>query len=329
MVKVAINGFGRIGRLVYRAGHEDPDIEFVAINDLSSPEVLANLLRYDSTHGKFSGKIETAKDALIVNDKSIKLFAEKDPAQLPWKELGIDVVVESTGRFLTRELATKHLEAGAKKVLLSADAKTPDIKTIIKGVNEHTYDVNKDHIVSNASCTSNCSAPMVKVINDNFGIEHAFFTTTHAYTTTQKLQDMADKNPRNARAAAINIIPHPSGAAIAVPRAIPDIEGIFDGIALRVPIADGSITVLTAVVKKQTNVKEINDLFKNVAKNHLKGVLEYSEEPFVSSDIVGNAHSCIVDAEFTKANGKLIQVVGWYDNEWGYSCRMIDVLKIM
>ncbi|MBI2665935.1 type I glyceraldehyde-3-phosphate dehydrogenase [Candidatus Woesearchaeota archaeon] len=328
MMNVAINGFGRIGRMVFRAGFQDKNINFVAINDLTDTKTLAHLLQYDSVHGKFPVDIGFTSDSLIVEKKKIPIFAQKDPAQLPWKKLKVDLVVESTGFFLTKELASQHLKAGAKKVLLSADAKDQSIKTIIKGVNEKDYDSKKDQIISNASCTSNCTAPMVKVIQDSLGIETAFFTTTHAYTATQKLHDAPDRNLRNARAAAVNIIPHSSGASVAVPLTIPQIKGHFQGMALRVPVIDGSITVLTAIVKKMATVDEVNKIFRNAAQK-MKGILEYSIEPLVSSDIINNPHSCIFDSEFTMVNGRLVQVVGWYDNEWGYSCRMIDMIKMM
>ena len=328
-INVAINGFGRIGRMIFRVAYKDKNIKIVAINDLTDTKTLAHLLKYDSVHGKFSEDVSFTSDSIIVGKNKIKVFAQKDPSLLQWKALNIDVVIESTGFFLTRELASTHLKAGAKKVLLSADAKDPSIKTNIMGVNEKTYDPKKDVIISNASCTSNCTAPMVKILSDNFGIETAFFTTTHAYTSTQKLHDAPDKDLRNARATGVNIIPHSSGAAVAIPLALPEVKGKFEGFALRVPVVDGSITVLTAIVKKQTTVEEVKALFKKAAQVKMKGILEYSEVPLVSTDIIGNPHSCIIDSEFTKVNGRLVQVVGWYDNEWGYSCRMVDMVKMM
>ena len=320
MINVAINGFGRIGRMVM--------INFVAVNDLTDTKTLAHLLKFDSVHGIFAEDVSSDQNSIKVGNKKILVFAEKDPVNLPWKRLNIDIVVESTGFFLTKELAGKHLQAGAKKVLLSADAKDKEIKTIIKGVNEKDYDP-KDKIISNASCTSNCTAPLVKILNDNLKIEQVFFTTTHAYTATQKLLDAQDKNLRNARAAALNIIPHSSGAAAAVPLTIPEVKGRLEGMALRVPVADGSITVVTAIVRKSISVEDINKMFRKASQTQMKGILEYSELPLVSTDIIGNSNSCIFDSEFTKANGKLVQVVGWYDNEWGYSCRMIDLIKKM
>lgn len=328
MINVAINGFGRIGRLVLRAGYKDRKINFVAINDLSDTKTLAQLLQHDSVHGAFPEKVSYTADSLIIGRRKIRVFAEKEPQKLPWKQLKIDVVVESTGFFLTKELASLHLQAGAKKVLLSADAKDDSIKTIILGVNEHHYR-KTDQIIANASCTSNCTAPMVKVIQENLGIETAFFTTTHAYTATQKLHDSSDKNLRNARAANLNIIPHPSGAAQAVPLTVPEVKGSFDGMALRVPIIDGSVTVLTALVKKLATKESLNNLFQEAAKKQMKNILQYSEEPLVSTDIIGNSHSCILDSEFTKVNGRLVQVMGWYDNEWGYSCRMVEMIKLI
>ncbi len=328
MINVAINGFGRIGRMVFRAGFNDKVINVVAVNDLTDTKTLAQLLKYDSVHGKFPAQVSFTNDSLIIGKKKIKVFAEKDPGKLPWKDLKIDMVVESTGFFLTQETASAHLRAGAKKVILSADAKD-NTKTIILGVNEKKYNPKIDTIISMASCTSNCTAPMTKVILDNFGIETAFFTTTHAYTATQKLHDAPDKNLRNARAAAVNIIPHSSGAAKAVPLTIPEIKGNFEGMALRVPVIDGSITVLTALVKKKTTTEEVNAIFKKAAQVSLKGILQYSEEPLVSTDIIGNSYSCIFDSEFTKVNGRLVQVLGWYDNEWGYSCRMVDMIKFV
>lgn len=329
MVNVAINGFGRIGRMVFRAAHKDKKINIVAVNDLTNTKTLAHLLKYDSVHRKFEADVSFTNDSIVVDKKKIPVFAEKEPEKLPWKNLKVDVVVESTGFFLTKDTAGKHLQAGAKRVLISADAKDKDIKTIIKGINDKDYDSKKDFIVSNASCTSNCTAPLVKVLNDNLKIENVFFTTTHAYTATQKLHDAPDKNLRNARAAMVNIIPHSSGAASAVPKTVPALKNKLDGMALRVPIIDGSITVVTAIVRKSTTVEEVNQVFKKIAQGSMKGILEYSELPLVSSDIIDNPNSCILDSEFTKVNGKLVQVVGWYDNEWGYSCRMIDLIKMM
>ena len=316
MIKVAINGFGRIGRMVFRAGLKDKNIKFVALNDLTDTKTLAHLLKYDSVHGKFDGDVSYDSENLIVNGKKIRVYAERDPENLPWKKHKIDVVVESTGFFLTKDLASKHLTAGAKKVILSAPAKEEGIKTIVKGVNEH--DIHKgDLIISNASCTTNCLAPMVKVLNDNFGIERGFMTTVHSYTGDQRLVDAPHKDLRRARSAAVSIIPTSTGAAKAVGRVIPELNGKLDGMAMRVPTPDGSITDFVCELKKDASVEEINKLFESVAKHHLKGVLEYTEDPIVGVDIITNPNSCIFDSALTKVkDGKLVKVVGWYDNEW-------------
>ncbi len=329
MIRVAINGFGRIGRHVFLAGLNSPDIEFVAVNDLADAKTLAHLLKYDSVHGSFKGEISYSDNAIIVNGKELKLFHERNPEMLPWKELNIDVAVESTGLFREREKAELHLKAGAKKVLISAPAKNPDI-TIVKGVNEHLYDKGKHHIISNASCTTNCLAPIVKVLNDNFGIEHGFMTTTHSYTADQRLVDSPHKDLRRARSAAINIIPTTTGAAKAVTEVIPELKGKLDGIALRVPCPDGSITDFVCIIKKETTAEEINALFKSVSENELKGVIGFSDEPIVSSDILHSSYSSVFDSLLTKViDGKLVKVVAWYDNEFGYSHRMADVIKLI
>ena len=330
-MRIAINGFGRIGRMTFKAGLEK-GINVVAINDLTDTKTLANLLKYDSVHGRFNGTVDYTDNSLIINGKKIPVFAEKDPANLPWNELSVDIAVESTGFFRTLELASKHLTAGAKKVLLSAPAKgegEKKVKTIVIGVNEHTYKKDKNDIISNASCTTNCLAPMVKVLNDNFKIMHGFMTTIHSYTADQKVVDSPHKDLRRSRAAAVNMIPTTTGAAIAIGSVIPSLKGKLDGIAVRVPTPNGSITDLTCVLKKKTNVEEVNKLFKNVSKHHLKGILEYSEDPIVSTDIIGNPHSCIFDSPLTHVKGNVVKILGWYDNEWGYSCRMVDLLKIM
>ncbi|RME32081.1 type I glyceraldehyde-3-phosphate dehydrogenase [Candidatus Woesearchaeota archaeon] len=329
MVRVAINGFGRIGRMVFRAGFSDPAIEFVAINDLVSTENLAYLLRNDSVHGRFSAHVTHDAEHLIVDGKKIRVFAEKDPAQLPWGELGVQVVVESTGFFLTRELAGKHLSAGAKKVLLSAPAKDKDIPVFVKGVNEQLYTPSMT-IISNASCTTNCLAPMVKVLQDNFGVEQGYMTTVHSYTANQRLVDAPHKKDfRRGRSAALSLVPTSTGAAHAVGLVIPELHGKLDGFAIRAPTPDGSLTDFTAVLKRDATVEEINSLFRNVAQYHLHGILEYTEDPIVSMDIIGNPHSCIFDASLTRVNGRFVKVFGWYDNEWGYSCRMLDMVKMM
>ena len=330
MVRVAINGFGRIGRLVFRAGMKRKGIEFVAINDLTDAKTLAYLLKYDSVHGILDADIKAKGNSIVVNGKEIKIFSEKEPENLPWKKLKIDVVVESTGIFITKEGAEKHLKAGAKKVLISAPAKGDNpIKTIVMGVNEKDYDRKKDDIISLASCTTNCLAPVVKVLNDNFGIEKGFMTTVHAYTNDQKILDLPHKDLRRARAAAMSIIPTTTGAAKAVTLTIPELKGKLDGMAMRVPVADGSITDFVAVLKKEATAEEINKLFRSASEKSLKGILQYTEEPIVSIDIVGNPHSAIFDSELTKTSGNLVKVVAWYDNEWGYSNRMVDFIKMI
>ncbi|MDD5086588.1 MAG: type I glyceraldehyde-3-phosphate dehydrogenase [Candidatus Nanoarchaeia archaeon] len=330
MVRVAINGFGRIGRLVFRAGMKKKNIEFVAINDLTDAKTLAHLLKYDSVHGILKDEIKAKDNSIFINGKEIKIFSEREPENLPWKKLNIDVVVESTGIFTTKEGAEKHIKAGAKKVLLSAPFKgdTP-VKTIVIGVNEKDYNKKQDNVVSLASCTTNCLAPVVKVLNDNFGVERGFMTTVHAYTNDQNILDLPHKDLRRARAAGMSIIPTTTGAAKAVTLTIPELKGKLDGMAMRVPVPDGSITDFVATLKKQTTAEEINRVFKSAAKNKLKNILEYTEEPIVSIDIVGNSHSSIFDAQSTKVSGNLVKVVSWYDNEWGYSNRMADFIEMM
>lgn len=327
MINVAINGFGRIGRLVFRVMQERGNFNVVAINDITDAKTLAQLLKYDSTHGKFSGTIKTTENSLIINGKEIKVFAIKDPAELPWKELNIDVVVESTGVFRKREQIAKHLEAGAKKVLLTVPAKDEIDATIVLGVND--YMLKPEHkIVSNASCTTNCLAPVVKVLNDNFGIKYGLMTTIHAYTSDQKLLDAPHKDLRRARSAAVNIIPTTTGAAKATGKVIPELDGKLDGMAIRVPVQDGSIVDFLCVVNKSTSADEINIAMKKAAEDDLKGILQYSEEPLVSTDIIGNPHSSIFDSSLTKVmQGNLVKVISWYDNEWGYSNRVVDLIE--
>lgn len=330
VIRVAINGVGRIGRMVFRAGFQDPAIEFVALNNPSSSIAdLAHFLRYDSVHRAFPGKIEHDSEHLIVNGKKIKVLAERDPEKLPWKQLGVDVVVESTGVFLTKELASKHLKAGAKKVLLSAPPKSPGIKTFLKGVNEHEYDKKKDDIISNASCTTNCFAPMVKVLNDNYKIERGFMVTVHAYTADQMIVDGNHHDLRRARAAGVNLVPTSSGAEKAIQDIIPALKGKLHSSAVRAPVVNGSLCYFACDIGKEASVQEINSLFKNVAQYHLKGIVEYRDEPLVSTDIIGNPHSCVFDSLLTEQDGNMVKVVGWYDNEWGYSCRMIDLVKLL
>ncbi len=327
--KVAINGFGRIGRMVVRAGIDDPKIEFVACNDLTDKETLAYLFKYDSVHGKFDGKVDVYEEGLIINDKKIKVLAEKDPTQLPWADLKIDVVIESTGRFRTKELAEQHITAGAKKVIMSAPPKGPDVKTIVFGVNEHTYDSAKHHVVSNASCTTNCLAPIVKILDDNYGIKFGYMTTVHAYTGDQRLVDAPNADLRRGRAAAANIVPTTTGAAKATGEVIPNLKGKLDGIAIRVPVVNGSLTDFVCELEHTPTIKELNALVKSVAEHHMKKILEYQDEPLVSTDIIGNPHSSIFDSKFTRIEGNLVKVIAWYDNEWGYSTRVVDLIKLL
>ncbi|MBL7791642.1 MAG: type I glyceraldehyde-3-phosphate dehydrogenase [Saprospiraceae bacterium] len=321
--KIAINGFGRIGRLSFRNLLQMNDVEVVAINDLTDNPTLAHLLKYDSVHGKFNGTVSADDNNLYVNGKAIKALAEKDPTKLPWKELGVDVVLECTGRFTDEEKASWHLQAGARKVIISAPAKG-NIPTIVLGVNNEkvTADVA---IFSNASCTTNCLAPMVKVLDDLLGIENGFMTTIHAYTADQNIQDAPHRDLRRARAAAVSIVPTSTGAAKAVGEVLPHLKGKLNGNAMRVPVPDGSVTDFTAVVRKTATAAEINAAFKAASEAALKGVLEYCEDPIVSADILGNPHSCIFDSELTMVIGNTVKVVGWYDNEAGYSARLADL----
>jgi len=325
-IRVAINGFGRIGRLVFRAMHGKKEFEVVALNDLCDAKTMAHLLRYDSTHGRFRGKVEVLDDALVVDGKRIRVLSQKNPAELPWKELQVDFVVESTGVFRKRDECMMHIKAGAKKVLLSVPAKDKVDATIVMGVNEHM--LKPEHLViSNASCTTNCLAPMVKVLHEKFGVVRGLMTTCHAYTNDQRILDFAHKDLRRARSAARNIIPTTTGAAKAVGEVIPELNGKLDGVALRVPTEDGSITDLTAELKRPAKKEEINAAFKEAAEGKLKGILEYTEDPIVSCDVIGNPASCVFDADATLAKGDtLVKVFGWYDNEWGYSNRMVDLM---
>ncbi len=335
-IRVGINGFGRIGRSFFRACRENPDIEIVAVNDLTDSEHLAHLLKYDSVHGIYPGEVEADEGSLRVEGREIKIFAYRDPADIPWGDLGVDVVVESTGVFRDREKAKLHLKGGSKKVIISAPAKNPDI-TIVLGVNEEEYDPASHNIISNASCTTNCLAPMVKVLDEAFGVERGYMVTVHAYTNDQRLLDLPHKDMRRARSAGINIIPTTTGAAKAIGEVLPHLKGKLDGSARRVPVADGSLTDLTVVVKNPpSSDEEVKEAFKEVSrqfvssgKRYLKEVLQYSEEPIVSSDIVGNPHSCIYDAPLTAVMGNMVHVAGWYDNEWGYSCRLRDLITFI
>ena len=325
MKKVAINGFGRIGRLTFRNLVANNRVEVVAINDLTKTEVLAHLLKYDTAHGKFQGTVEHTENSLIINGKSIQVTAIKDPAQLPWGALGIDVVIESTGLFTDADSLGKHLEAGAKKVALSAPAKS-GVKTIVLGVNDHEL-TSEDTIISNASCTTNCLAPMMKVMHQHFGVKKGFMTTVHAYTSDQRLQDAPHSDLRRARAAAYSIIPTTTGAAKAVALVLPELKGKLDGYAMRVPVLTGSATDVAIELEREATKEEINAAMKAAANGPLKGILEYSTDPLVSIDIVGNKHSCIFDSDLTAANGTLVKIMGWYDNEAGYSARMADLVE--
>ena len=329
-VNVGINGFGRIGRNFFRAAlKKGADIDFVAVNDITDAGTLAHLLKYDSVLGVLDAEIKASGDGISVNGEEFKVLAEKDPANLPWKELGVDVVVESTGLFTDRESAEKHISAGGKKVIISAPAKGEDV-TIVLGVNDETYDPATHNIISNASCTTNSVVPMAKVLQDAFGIDRAFLTTIHAYTNDQRILDLPHSDLRRARAAAINIIPTSTGAAKATSLAIPELKGKMDGIAMRVPVPDGSISDLVAVLSRDVTVDEVNEAFRNAAAaGPLQGLIRYTEDPIVSQDIVGDPHSCIFDAQSTFAIGNLVKVLGWYDNEWGYSNRLVDLVELV
>ena len=323
-IKVGINGFGRIGRLVFRRALEVGGFDFVSINDLTDATTLAHLLKYDSVHGKFKGSVSVDGNDLIINGDRLKITAERDPANLNWQ--GVDVVIESTGIFVKRDQIAQHLSNGAKKVVLTVPAKDEIDATIVLGVNDHAL-TGSEKLISNASCTTNCLAPLVKVLNDSFGIEKGLMTTVHSYTNDQRLLDLPHKDLRRARAAATNIIPTTTGAARTVGKVIPELKGKLDGFALRVPTPDGSITDFVAIVKRETSIEEVNAAMKAAADGSMKGILEYCDEPIVSSDIIGNPHSSIFDAQLTMVMGNLVKVVSWYDNEYGYSCRVVDLVK--
>jgi len=333
-VKVGVNGFGRIGRNFLRALLEKPQsgVELVAVNDLAEPEILAHMLHYDSTHGVLKKEIKVTADGISVEGNSFKVLSERDPAALPWKELGVDVVIESTGLFTDREGASKHLQAGARKVIISAPSSDPDV-TIVMGVNDGDYDSSKHNVISNASCTTNSVGPMAKVLLDNFGISSGFMTTIHAFTTEQQLQDQialtrkGKPDLRRMRSAASNIVPASTGAAKAIALVIPELKGKLDGMAMRVPVPDGSVTDLVCVLEKPATVEEINNAFREAAASaQWKGILVYTEDPIVSSDIVGNSASCVIDGLSTMVNGNQVKLIGWYDNEWGYSNRLVDLV---
>ncbi len=327
-VRVAINGFGRIGRNVFRAARErGSGFEIVAVNDLTSAATLAHLLKYDSVHGKYPDEISATDDGLTVAGRTVAVLSERDPAALPWADMGVEVVLESTGFFTKREGATKHLEAGARKVVISAPATDPDI-TICIGVNDHLYDASSHHVISNASCTTNCLAPLVKVLLDTYGVQRGFMTTTHAYTNDQMILDLPHADLRRARAAAINVIPTSTGAAKAIGFVIPEMKGKLDGISMRVPVPDGSVTDLVAVLDREVTRDEVNETFAAAADTgSMTGILQYTSDPIVSTDIVGSSYSSIFDSGLTMANGNLVKVVAWYDNEWGYSCRIVDLIN--
>ncbi|MGC8895867.1 MAG: type I glyceraldehyde-3-phosphate dehydrogenase [Candidatus Bathyarchaeia archaeon] len=329
-IRVAINGFGRIGRLLYRAAIErNANIDFVAINDVTDAKTLAHLLKYDSVHGRFNADVQVKDNNLIVNGKELKVLMQKDPAMLPWKDLDVYLAVESTGLFTKREDASKHLQAGAKKVLISAPAENPDI-TIVLGVNHDKYDHKNHNILSNASCTTNCVVPCVKVLHESFGVKAGLMTTAHAYTNDQRIQDLVHRDLRRARAGAVNIIPTTTGAARASALVFPELKGKIDGIALRVPVPNVSIVDLTAVLEKDATKDEVNAAFKKAAQGPLKGIMEYTEEPIVSTDVNHTSYSAVVDGLSTMVvAGNLAKVLAWYDNEWGFSCRMVELIELI
>jgi glyceraldehyde 3-phosphate dehydrogenase len=325
-IRVGINGFGRIGRNFFRAQHaRGSDIEVVALNDLGDAKTMAHLLKYDSNLGPFQGEVELADGVLRAAGEEVKILSERDPGALPWKDLGVDVVVESTGFFTDREGAQKHLDAGAKKVLISAPATDPDV-TIVLGVNDDAYDAGSHHIVSNASCTTNCVAPLAKVLHELGEIQSGFMTTIHAYTNDQVILDFPHKDLRRARAAAINLIPTSTGAAKAIGLVLPELQGKVDGISVRAPVATGSLTDLVVTLGRETSVDEVNGAFRAAATGPLDGLLQYADDPIVSTDINGSQYSCIFDSPLTMVRGSTVKVFGWYDNEWGYSCRLVDLI---
>ena len=328
--RIGINGFGRIGRNFFRAARsKGSDIEIVALNDLTDPATLAHMLRYDSVFGRFDGEVKVNDGGFSVDGTEVKVTSERDPAQIPWGDLGCDIVIESTGFFTKASDAQKHIDGGAKKVIISAPAKEEDI-TIVMGVNHHDYDPSAHNIISNASCTTNCVVPLSKVLQDNWGIEKGFMTTVHAYTNDQGTLDIAREDLRRARAAAINIIPTSTGAAKAASLAMPELKGRLDGLSLRVPVPDGSITDLVAVLGSEVTKEEVNNAYREAAQSaDFQGILKYTEDPIVSSDIVGDPHSCVIDGLSTMVNGSMVKVLGWYDNEWGYSNRLVDLTALV
>jgi glyceraldehyde 3-phosphate dehydrogenase len=325
-INIGINGFGRIGRLVFRRVLQQGGFNVVGINDITDAKTLAYLLKYDSVHGIFEGDVKAEANAIVVNGKQYRVTAEKDPSKLPWKELGADIIIEGTGIFTSREKLQPHITAGAKKVLLTAPAKDEIDATVVLGVNDSVL-TGKEQFVSNASCTTNCLAPMVKVLHQSFGLEQGFMTTIHSYTNDQRLLDLPHKDLRRARAAAMSIIPTTTGAARTVGKVIPELKGKLDGFSLRVPTPDASITDFVAQLKKPATREQVNEAMKQAASGPMKGILQYSEEELVSTDIIGNEHSCIFDSKLTMAMGNTVKIFGWYDNEWGFSCRVVDLLK--
>ena len=334
-IKIGINGFGRIGRVFYRASLKDDEFnknfEVVAVNDITDSRTLAHLLKYDSVHGVLDKEISWTESSIKIEDEEIKVLSERDPANLPWSSLGAEIVLESTGLFRDRDNANKHIKAGADKVIVSAPAKDPDA-TLVLGVNQEVYDKDKHNIISMASCTTNCLAPMVKVLHDNFGVNRGLMTTIHAYTNDQRMLDLPHKDLRRARAGAVSIIPTTTGAAKAIGLIIPELQGKLNGLSLRVPVPDGSVTDLTTELKNPADFQEINNAYKKASEGELKGILQYTEDPIVSSDIIGNPHSCILDGPNTmilSGQSQWAKIFGWYDNEWGFSCRLVDLFKFI
>ena len=328
--RIGINGFGRIGRNFFRAlTTKGSDIEVVAVNDITDPATIAHLLKYDTVFGRLGKEVKSSDDGFSVEGHEVKVLSERDPGSLPWKDLGVEIVVESTGLFTKRADASKHLDAGAKKVIISAPAKDEDV-TVVMGVNENDYDPSAHSVISNASCTTNCVVPMAKVLQDNWGIERGFMTTCHAYTGDQRIQDLPHKDLRRARAAALNIIPTSTGAAKATALSLPELKGRLDGISLRVPVPDGSVTDLVCTLGSEVTVEDVNRAYREASQSaRMKGILYYTEDPIVSSDIVGDSHSCVFDSLSTMANGTMVKVLGWYDNEWGYSNRLVDLTQLI
>lgn len=329
-IKVGINGFGRIGRNVFRAAFNDPDIEIVAVNDITDAATLAHLLKYDSVLGIFDADVQASDNAIITNNQSVKVLAERDPENLPWKDLGVSIVIEATGLFRKKQDASKHIDSGgAQKVIISAPAVDPDV-TLVLGVNNEAYDPSHHHIISNASCTTNCLAPPTKVLNDIFGIEKAFMTTIHAYTSDQRILDQPHSDLRRARAAAVSQIPTTTGAAKAVGLVIPEMNGKIDGIAIRIPTANVSVVDLVALLSQNTTAEDVNDAFRTAAQGKMNGILAVEDKPLVSVDFMANPHSSIIDSQFTRiTDGNLVKVLAWYDNEWGYSSRLVDLVKFI